>query len=49
MSLRQITVDRVNDPVDIYANDDSRIYASLLGAEGIHQIFYVMGMMKPLH
>ena len=38
MSLRQITVDRVNDPVDIYANDDSRIYASLLGAEGIHHI-----------
>ena len=36
--LRQITVDRINDPVDIYASDDSRIYASILGAEGIHNI-----------
>lgn len=36
--LRPITVDRVNDPVDIYASDDSRIYASILGGEGIHNI-----------
>lgn len=38
MGLRYITVDRVNDPVDIYASDDSRIYASIMGGEGIHHI-----------
>ena len=38
MGLRQITVDRINDPVDIYASDDSRIYESILGAEGVHDI-----------
>lgn len=38
VGLRPITLDRVNDPVDIFASDDSRIYASILGAEGIHNI-----------
>lgn len=35
MGLRYITVDRVNDPVQIYAKDDAKIYHSLLGASGI--------------
>lgn len=38
VGLRPITLDRVNDPVDIFASDDSRIYASILGTEGIHNI-----------
>ena len=38
MGLRHITVDRIDDPIDIYASDDSRIFASILGAEGIHNI-----------
>jgi len=36
--IRQITVDRVEDPVDIFASDDAQIYASLIGNEGIHHI-----------
>ena len=36
--IRQITVDRVEDPVDIYASDDAQIYSSLIGNEGVHHI-----------
>lgn len=35
MGLRYITVDRINDPVQIYARDDAKIYHSILGKGGI--------------
>ena len=38
MGIRMITVDRINDPIDIYAKDDARFYYSLIGAEGVHNI-----------
>lgn len=38
MGIRMITVDRINNPIDIYAKDDARFYYSLIGAEGVHNI-----------
>ena len=38
MGIRMITVDRINDPIDIYAKDDARFYYSLIGAEGVHNV-----------
>ena len=38
MGIRMITVDRINNPIDIYAKDDARFYYSLIGAEGIHNV-----------
>ena len=38
MGIRMITVDRINNPIDIYAKDDARFYYSLIGAEGAHNI-----------
>lgn len=38
MGIRMITVDRINNPIDIYAKDDARFYYSLIGAEGVHNV-----------
>ena len=38
MGIRMITVDRINNPIDIYAKDDARFYYSLIGTEGVHNI-----------
>lgn len=46
MGIRMITVDRINDPIDIYAKDDARFYFSLIGNEGVHNIGSCLAVEK---